>query len=833
MLFIKTIREMNRTIIVIGLLLVCTLAVNAQVKVVPARVNSSTGHDSESFTSFTFNGSWCWFSDPRAVYFKGKYKRTYSGWVDNYGNITVGCYDHDTHLITTHVVKAYLEVDDHDNPSILFDDEGKLLVFFTRHGYGDTPEPKPVFLIKSRNSEDITEWGEVKELYLNDEKDKTEANTDFTHTYTNPVQLKAEKGKLFVFWRGVDGIPGMSTSEDGGDTWSKGQILYMPDPIYRFRRPYTEVYSNGDSKIHLVFTQGHPDKEANNSLYYTYYQNGAFFKANGQKIKSVGELPLKPEELDLVYDAKEGKARAWNWDVAEDEKGHPVLVYAKFPSTTDHYYCYAKWTGKEWKSYDLINSGGWFPKTPKGRQELQKFYSGGICIDHENTNKLYLSVKRDSVFEIEQWTTKNGGNSWKVDFVTQGSTKDNIRPFAVRGASEDNPVQVLWMQNTKYIEYSFASWTTWIKWSERYHSSIKMDVPAPIMTDPLNPGQILDVMRKTADWQFANPYDLDRILEWHWGTYFDGVAKLYELTKEDRYKQEMINVGQHADWRIKDVIFDGNNIKIINNWAWLYGLDKDPRMIEKSKWVMDVYLASRKKRFANVRFGDQPYPSNEEWWSVLDYLFMAPPSFATMTQVTGEKKYLDYMDQMWWVTTDYLYSKEDSLYFRDDRYFDKRSSNGQKVFWGRGNGWAVGALTEILSMMPPDYPSRDKYEQLYREMASKLLRLQDEDGLWRPSLLDPGYMDMGDTSCSTFFVYMFAWGLNNDLLDPQFRPQVDKAWAAICACVNANGRLGHVQGEGIDPSAELTEENSEIFATGAFLLAASEMYQLLGGQPIK
>ncbi len=808
------------------------LLANDQIQTVSTKINSKSGVNGEAYTSFTFNGSWCWFSDPRAVYYEGKFKRTYSGWVDNYGNIIVGYYDHDTKIIATKVIMERLEIDDHDNPAILIDKDGKIMVFFTRHGYGDSPEPKPIFMAKSRNAEDIESWNGVKKLYLNDEKDKVDERTDFTHTYTNPIELSAENGKLFIFWRGVDGKPGMSTSIDGGENWTKGDILYMSDPIYRFRRPYTKVYSNGDSKIHFTFTLGHPDREDKNSILYTYYQNGAFYKADGTLIKKVSELPLKPEELDLVYDAEAENARAWNWDIAEDEKGNPVVVYAKFPTTQDHYYCYAKWNGKKWINHTLVNSGSWFPKTPKGRNELQKYYSGGLCIDKEDVNTLYLSVKRNSVFEIEKWSTSNGGKSWKIEPVTKNSTKDNIRPYAVKGAKKGNSLQVVWMQNTKYIEYSYASWTTWIKWSERYQSAIKFNVESPIMTDPFNPEQIKNVMRKTTDWQFANPYDLDRILEWHWGTFTDGVIKLYELTKDDRYKQELINIGEHAKWRTLDVIFDGNNLKIANSWANLYAMEKDPRMIEKTRWVLDVHLASRRPQFARMGFGAEPYPSREEWWSVLDYLFMAPPTFATMSKVTGDQKYLNYMDQMWWKTTDYLYSKADSLYYRDDRYFDKKSDNGAKIFWGRGNGWLVGGLVEILDVMPKDFHNRDKYIQLYNEMSQKILSLQREDGLWTPSLLDPGYKDQGDVSCATFYVYMFAWGLNNGILDEKYRPQVDKAWRAICENVATTGRLGGAQGEGIDPSKAFTKgvDDTHIYATGAFLLAGYEMYKLVQGE---
>ena len=794
-----------------------------QVKFVPTKINKSTGQNSEAYKSFTFNGSWCWFSDPRAVYYEGKHKRTYSGWIDNYGNIIVGSYDHDTKEIKTHIVCANLEIDDHDNPSILIDNEGRLLIFFTRHGYGSTPEPKPIYLVKSLHPEDISQWGEIKHLYLNDIKDKVAKTTDFTHTYSNPIQLKNENGKMFVFWRGVDGKPEMSASKDDGNTWSVGKILFKSDPIYRFRRPYTKIYSDGKSRIHFVFTLGHPDRETGNSIYYCYYENGAFYKANGKKIKTVAELPLEPKDMDLVYDAKKGDARAWDWDVAEDKKDNPIIAYVKFPTTKDHIYCYAKWTGKEWKSYNLVNSGGWFPKTPKGRNEEQPYYSGGMSIDHENSNILYLSVKRDSVFEIEKWTTQDGGKSWNVDFVTHGSTKDNIRPFAVRGAEKGNPLQVLWMQNTNYIEYSFASWTTWINWSERFQSAIKMGIESPAITNPLKSQQIVDIMRQTADWQFANPYDLKRLTDWQWGTFYVGVQALYEITHEDRYKQEMINIGKHAKWRVNDKIFYADMLTVISNWAWLYGLDKNSKMIENSRWVLDATLATRRAYKADVRFAGNPY--FDEWWTWCDALFVAPPSFARMAQVTGEKKYLDYMDKMYWITADYLYSKKDSLMFRDDRYFDKRSENGKKIFWGRGNGWVISSIARILNMMPKDYPSRGKYVQLYHEMSTRLLELQGKDGGWRVSLLDPEYQDVAEMSGSAFYVYALAWGLNNGLLDQKFRPQIEKGWEALCKNVNKNGRFGNVQPEGIDPRG-FTPENWQVYGTGAFLLAGGEMYKL-------
>ena len=87
----------------------------------------------ESYLSFTGNGAWCWFSDPRAIYFKGQHSRTYVGWVDSFGNIVIGFYDHDLKRIEMKVLHKNLERDDHDNPSLFIDKQGNLLFKACQH----------------------------------------------------------------------------------------------------------------------------------------------------------------------------------------------------------------------------------------------------------------------------------------------------------------------------------------------------------------------------------------------------------------------------------------------------------------------------------------------------------------------------------------------------------------------------------------------------------------------------------------------------------------------------------------------------------------------------
>jgi hypothetical protein len=411
----------------------------------------------EAYSSFTGNGAWCWFSDPRAIYYKGRHSRTYAGWIDSTGSIVVGFYDHDLKRIQTKVLHANLEKDDHDNPSLFIDRHGYLVAFYSKHATSE-----PIYMWKTKNAEDISEWQIEASLNLND----SVAHPGFsnTYTYTNICRLSNENDKLFLFWRGVDFKPNFSVSRDNGKTWSAGKILILPDRLYKNRRPYLKITSNNKDVIHFAFTDGHPNVEPTNSIYYAKYRQNAVYKANGEKITSWSSLPIQPKLADIVYDATKTNEKAWIWDVAENKQGEPVLVYSRFPNDSNHVYYYSIWNNNKWNNYRLVNSGPWFPQTVKGKKELEPNYSGGIVLDHEDPSIVYLSRLKNKKFEIEKWTTPNKGKDWSVEEITNDSENDNVRPFVIRNYSAPDSLTLLWMNAERYIHYT------------DYKASIKMNI---------------------------------------------------------------------------------------------------------------------------------------------------------------------------------------------------------------------------------------------------------------------------------------------------------------------------------------------------------------------
>jgi hypothetical protein len=75
--------------------------------------------------------------------------------------------------------------------------------------------------------------------------------------------------------------------------------------------------------------------EPHNSVYYCYYENGAFWRADGSQICNLEQLPFSPEEASLVYKPSGNTGRAWIADiVVKDEV--PYILYSRYPEKTDH-----------------------------------------------------------------------------------------------------------------------------------------------------------------------------------------------------------------------------------------------------------------------------------------------------------------------------------------------------------------------------------------------------------------------------------------------------------------------------------------------------------------
>ncbi len=756
---------------------------------------------SSCYETFNEDGAWCWFSDPRAVYHNGQYERSYIGSVSKEGDITIGYFDHQTKEKHLQVVFPKLQKDDHVNPSLLFLPDGRLMIFFTKHNGG-------LYYTRTRKSEDITSWEEVQMLDMGQ-----------MLCYSNPVLLTEEHNRLYVFFRGgYDWKPSFVTSENLGDTWSEPKVLVGKPGAGISNRPYTKVVSDGKKRIWFALTDGHPRNEPLNSIYTMYYEGGQLYQVNGEKLGRMDALPIDQNQLVKAYDGVETTVRSWIWDIALDEQGYPVIVYTRLNEETEHHYFYGRWTGSEWKSYHLAKAGQDFPRKDwgKGNRNPEPHYSGGVSIDHHNPDVVYLSKPVNDVFEIFKYQTADSGKTWTSTPVTAHSKKDNVRPFAVRKVSAGSESLVLWMENNQYEHYT------------NYDAALKMNRLQPDFSGKMEKQAVKQVMKKVADWQVESPLR-HNLADWTNGAMYVGMVEWAKMADDESYFQWLKQIGDKMSWNYmvrQNPLgrYHADDYCVGQMYVELYRHYGEAKMIKPMTDYLNLMLEYPSENNFEFRWAKDYWPT--ERWAWCDALFMAPPVWVKMANETGNKNYLKFFHQEFKATTDFLFDEEAHLYFRDSNYFDKKEANGEKMFWGRGNGWVLGGLTNILKELPQDYKHRAYYETIFKKMAGKIATLQDEQGYWHASMLDPASYPNPETSSSAFFVYGLAWGINNGYLDKTtYLPVVEKGWKALVDAVWPDGKLGWVQPIGENPK-NVTAEMTEVYGVGAFLLAGSEVYKL-------
>jgi rhamnogalacturonyl hydrolase YesR len=339
--------------------------------------------------------------------------------------------------------------------------------------------------------------------------------------------------------------------------------------------------------------------------------------------------------------------------------------------------------------------------------------------------------------------------------------------------------------------------------------------PGPLASDlspELRQSSIEVAMRKVADWQVARIQGKPS-QDWTFAALYAGLIAASQTLKDPRYSQAVEQAGEQFHWELGPRETHADDQAIGQSYLALYRRTRDQRLIAPMQAQFDRVLA----------IPDDP--SNPVWWWC-DALFMAPRVWSGLAQVTGQTRYLDYMDREWWITTRLLYDPREHLFSRDATFLDRHEANGRKLFWSRGNGWVMGGIVRVLEVMPRDYPSRPRYMQLLREMADKLASIQSDDGLWRPGLLDANAYPYPEASGSAFFTYALAWGINHRMLDRRrFTPVVTRAWKGLLSHIYQDGRLGSIQPIGAAPDA-FQPSSSYVYGVGAFLLAGSELAQL-------
>ncbi len=175
-----------------------------------------------------------------------------------------------------------------------------------------------------------------------------------------------------------------------------------------------------------------------------------------------------------------------------------------------------------------------------------------------------------------------------------------------------------------------------------------------------------------------------------------------------------------------------------------------------------------------------------------------------------------------------LYMPDKKIY---SHIFFVEEDKANCIPWGRGNGWVILALSELLMHMPEDHPERAEVLERFRDLTEGILNYQDEKGMWHQVIDD--HETYEESSGTGMYIIAMSRGIKNGWIDESVAPRLVKAWNRLAEiCIDEDGNALNVcTGSGCHMGREyykkLGATVNDDHGIGIFLLAATEILDLM------
>ncbi|MDQ8202633.1 glycoside hydrolase family 88 protein [Pelagicoccus sp. SDUM812003] len=257
----------------------------------------------------------------------------------------------------------------------------------------------------------------------------------------------------------------------------------------------------------------------------------------------------------------------------------------------------------------------------------------------------------------------------------------------------------------------------------------------------------------------------------------------------------------------------------------------DLKGYERIAHFVAEFIANKQDRFPDGAFYRREmmheFHENTMW---ADDLYMSVPFLCRYYQLTGDRRYVDDAARQFLGFRKRLYIPEEGLM---SHVYDLRREMATGVPWGRGNGWTVFSLAELLGVLPEDHENREELLSFFRELCAGILALQDSEGYWHQVLT---HLDSyPETSCTAMFIFGFSRGIRHGWLEEPapYSEAVFKAWTALNrASIDRDGNVyGVCRGSEFSFSPEYYKKDllprlNDTHGIGIVLLAGVEVIRL-------
>ncbi len=337
-----------------------------------------------------------------------------------------------------------------------------------------------------------------------------------------------------------------------------------------------------------------------------------------------------------------------------------------------------------------------------------------------------------------------------------------------------------------------------------------------------------------------------RIVSYEWGVTYAAMLKVAQITGDQSYKKytndrlDFIakvlpnftkHMGKGEDWADKGPFRNLLNPQALDDCgamctamikATIDGSNAPlGTLIDKH---IDYILTKEYRLHDGTLARNRPHP-NTLW---LDDLFMGVPAIAYKGKLTGDVRFFNEASRQVLLFEEKMFDTSKGIFFHG---WVQSMADHPQFHWGRANGWALLAITEVLDVLPTNHPDRNRILQLFRNHVKGLQQYQSGSGFWHQLLnKHDSYLE---TSATAIYTFCIAHGINEGWIDRlAYAPTALLGWNALSTKINNQGHVeGTCVGTGMafDPAFYYHRPVSSFAAHGygPTLLAGAEIFKLL------
>ena len=320
----------------------------------------------------------------------------------------------------------------------------------------------------------------------------------------------------------------------------------------------------------------------------------------------------------------------------------------------------------------------------------------------------------------------------------------------------------------------------------------------------------------------VNDYWLKKIVryglcDWEHSAYLLGDIAAYEMTGKQEYMDYALGWAEENNWHFFDASKFGYDIRCADNQLCAVAYYKIMEHFP-DKGTDEFILNSMKELLDEERY---------DYWEWIDLIYMGFPFYHIMSKRYNDNRYMEKVHKIYHNIRNErrLYDEEEHLWYRDESYLPevRREENGEKIFWGRGNGWVFAGLARGLEEMGSECKYFNEYLKDYRAMAERLKEIMNEDGSFTVSFFDKKTYPYHETSSTALITLGYIIGVRCGFLEESYFDVAMKGFEWLTNnALEENGRIGWCQDIAGWPNHLVGKEISKDYAVGTYLLICKE-----------